>query len=130
MAFYQPSSDDTFTYGLNFTYDAISNITQKAQTSASQELDQHGHVLLNQPNPQQTYTSNYTYAGPRPHAPTEVDDTVPLQQQPNTRALTYDADGNQVQWVKQKVDKRVVATFDEENRALSSSRRTASSSPR
>ncbi len=113
---HQPTNDDSYTYGLNFAYDAIGNITQKAQTSASQELDQRsGKVLINQTNLQQTYTSNYTYAGPRPHAPTEVDDTVPLQQKPNTRALTYDADGNQVQWVKQKDDKRVV-TFDEENR--------------
>jgi RHS repeat-associated protein len=60
---------------------------------------------------------HFTYAGPRPHAPTEVDDTVPQQQHPNTRSLAYDANGNQVQWTKNKVDKRVV-TFDEENRVV------------
>ncbi len=112
----QPSQDDTFTYGLGFTYDAIGNVVQKAQTSASQELSaQTGKVLLNQPNLQQTYTSNYTYAGPRPHAPTEVDDTVPLQSKPLKRSLSYDANGNQTGWIKQVIDKRVV-TFDEEDR--------------
>jgi RHS repeat-associated protein len=96
---HQNSTDHRFHYGLSFTYDAISNVVQKAQTSDIQNLDNSGAVVHVDHQQAQTYTSNYTY-GLRPHAPTEVDDTVlDDPSEPIQRTLSYDESGNQTGWV-------------------------------
>ena len=73
---------------------------QKAQTSGVQTLNRAGTITDDDPDEAQTYTSNYTYAGPRPHAPTEIDDTLlDNPTRPVPRTLHYDPSGNQTGWV-------------------------------
>lgn len=91
---HQSSPTNRFHYGLSFTYDAVSNITQKAQLSETQTLSG-GTVTQTTTRANQTYTSNYKYIAGRPHAPSEISDTVPGSSTPSIRNFSYDANGNQ-----------------------------------
>jgi RHS repeat-associated protein len=111
---YQESSKQKFTYGLNFSYDAIGNVLGKTQTSNLVKLNGGGASL---PQKGQTYSSTYTYAGSRPHAPTEVDETDVAAPKPIPRTISYDPSGNQIGWVTQGDTRTVV--FNEEDRTIS-----------
>jgi RHS repeat-associated protein len=110
---YQESSTQKFTYGQSFTYDTIGNVLQKQQTSYLVKLNVGGKQQP-ETETEQTYSSVYKYAGPRPHAPTEVDETDPSPPMPLPRTLSYDPSGNQTGRVT-ATDTRTV-TFDEEDR--------------
>jgi len=107
---YQQSSKQQFTYGLGLTYDAIGNILTKQQTSNQIALNNGGKTT---PQQGQTYSSAYKYAGTRPHAPSEVDETPLSPQKPIARAMTYDPSGNLTQR-----DVRAI-TWNEEDRITS-----------
>src|SRR5580692_10570268 len=106
--------------GWGHPYDAISNITSKAQKNAIDTLSSTGTVTSSAVQNTGTYTSAYTYASAKAHAPTEVDDTVPtgVSTTPIKGAFTYDPSGNQSGWTRKgsaSTTSRVL-TFDEENR--------------
>jgi RHS repeat-associated protein len=111
---YQEVSKNEFQYGLSFNYDAISNVVVKQQTSEIDKLSGGAKPL---PVHNQTYTSTFTYAGPHPHAPTEVDDQLVAPPQTVPRRIDYDESGNQVAWtIGQPTSDARMVTFDEENR--------------
>jgi RHS repeat-associated protein len=112
---YQEDKNKRFHFGLSFSYDAISNITQKALTSDTQNLNGQGAVVSDTVNQQQTYSSSFHYQSTRPHAPTEVDDRL-HDQELVTRTFSYDASGNQTGFVKGNSNDHRVMVFDEENR--------------
>ncbi len=115
---YQENTYWRYAYGLGFTYDGIGNIQTKAQTNDEQVPNPAapGTWIEDYPIEASTYSANYKYGGQRPHAPTEVDETV--AQQPWQRVLAYDADGNQSGWTYQVVQTRKV-NWDEEDRIRS-----------
>ena len=115
---YQENTYWRYVYGLGFTYDGISNILKKAQTNDEQvpNAAAPGTWTEYYPIEASTYSATYKYGGSRPHAPTEVDETV--AKQPWQRLLAYDADGNQAGWTYQVVQTRKV-TWDEEDRIRS-----------
>ena len=74
---YEPNKQHR--YQLDITYDTIHNITAKTQRH---EVREPSGVLIEQH--ETTYAWQYPYAGPQPHAPTQVGE----------RTFSYDADGN------------------------------------
>ncbi|MCL2449853.1 MAG: RHS repeat-associated core domain-containing protein, partial [Polyangiaceae bacterium] len=106
-------------FGLTMSYDAIGNIVSKQQQNAVDTLS--GTTVTSSAiQDNGTYTSAYSYKGPRPHAPTEVDDTVPADVSSTTvnGSFTYDPSGNQGGWTRtsSKGTTTRELTFDEENR--------------
>ena len=88
-------------YTLAMQYDTLHNIVNKAQkhviTEGGDDKDTQRKT---------TYDWDYAYAGPRPHAPTEIGDFRYL----------YDANGNQVGWDDEEQDQARRIIWDEENR--------------
>jgi RHS repeat-associated protein len=115
---HQTSAINRYHYGLSFSYDLISNVTSKAQVSETQTLSG-STVVETTTRTDQTYTSGFTYpTGGRPHAPTEVSDTVPGSSTPVKRAFTYDRNGNQSAWQRTTgtpANRQV--TYNDDNRA-------------
>jgi RHS repeat-associated protein len=66
---------DSGTYTLNMDYDTLQNIVLKSQDNRVNGL----------PDKTTSYTLNYQYQGPHPHAPTKI----------GQRDFIYDSDGNQ-----------------------------------
>jgi len=95
---HQTSATDRYHYGESLTYDSISNVVQKAQVSETQKLSG-TTVTQTTTRTDQTFTSAYTYPTTvHPHAPSEVDDTVPGSSTLVKRAFSYDKNGNQSSW--------------------------------
>jgi RHS repeat-associated protein len=116
---HQTSATNRYHYGLSMTYDPISNVVQKAQTSETQKLSG-STVTQTTKRTEQTYTSAFAYTGGRPHAPTQVDDTVPSSTTPVKRTFSYDNNGNQSSW------RRTTGTTSTRNVAYSDDNRVTS----
>ncbi|WP_394821480.1 SpvB/TcaC N-terminal domain-containing protein [Pendulispora albinea] len=101
------------TFGLGFTYDAAGNILQKAQR-ADHESFFAGEWTKDYPIDEVTYKADYTYAGPRAHAPTVIVDTLEGAESTKKRFLEYDLDGNQIE-SRYGLTRRTL-TWDEEDR--------------
>jgi len=94
----QTSATNRYHYGASMTYDSINNVVQKSQLSETQTLSG-STVTQTTTRTDQTYTSAYVYPiGGRPHAPSEVNDTVPGSSTPVKRSFVYDKSGNQSSW--------------------------------
>jgi RHS repeat-associated protein len=101
---YQYMPDKTRHYTLDLAYDTIDNITYKRQADwvvqpSGTEVPQH----------KTSYEWDYDYGGPRPHAPTHIDN----------RTYSYDANGNQLGWDHDLNGTRRNIVWDEENRVQS-----------
>jgi len=88
-------------YSLSLAYDTIHNITRKTQTH---DVTTPGGATV--PQKKTTYDFSYAYAGPRPHAATQVGE----------RTFSYDLNGNQAGWDDLTSGKRRTIDWDEENR--------------
>ncbi|WP_234023090.1 RHS repeat protein [Sorangium cellulosum] len=93
---YQERRDAQLRYTLGLSYDAIGNVTEKGQEVARYVPDGARGWKQQEPIRERTYRNEYRYTGPRPHAPTEVDEVVVGESSPRLRELLYDASGNQV----------------------------------
>lgn len=111
---YQSESKSRQRYSLGFDYDKIGNIVEKNQQSFRDLPNPDGTWSADQPNSDQIYRSVYTYGGPRPHAPTRIDDHLD-QGQVYERELNYDASGNQTGFVYHHSDRREI-DWNEEDR--------------
>ncbi|WP_344850684.1 SpvB/TcaC N-terminal domain-containing protein, partial [Kribbella ginsengisoli] len=97
---YQPAPGKTDTYNLTFSYDKISNITNKTQTRST------GTISNPQPDDNLTYNNTYTYSTPgKPHAASTI----------GIHTLGYDAAGNLISRNQQQGPRRQLV-WDEENR--------------
>ncbi len=118
----QTASTSRAHFGLTMKYDAISNIVQKAQQNAVDALSASGSVTSTAVQTDGTYSSAYSYASRRPHAPTEVDDTVPaaVSSTPIKGAFQYDPSGNESGWTRKSSSSTTTRqlVFDEENRLV------------
>src|SRR6266545_943641 len=112
---YQERSQQREKYGLSFLYDSIGNITKKTQTNDMQVPNGTGGWNEFYNIRGQSYTATYTYGSSRPHAATEVDELFVGDATTNTRAVRFDADGNQSGWLYQGITDRAV-TWNEEDR--------------
>jgi RHS repeat-associated protein len=95
---YQDRSDMRSRYSLAFEYDEIGNILLKDQGSFRDVADRNGNFTGDEPDGDQTYRSTYSYAGPRPHAPTAIEEGL-INNQIRLRELSYDESGNQAGWI-------------------------------
>lgn len=98
---YKPTANRTDQYGLNISYNNLSNITRKDQT----------RTINGSPDGALTYDNTYTYpATGKPHA---VKTIAPAGQ--NAYTFAYDAAGNQTKRARQQEPTRQLI-WDEENR--------------
>jgi RHS repeat-associated protein len=101
---YQFAPDKTNRYNLSQEYDRIHNIISKQQ---SNDIIQPSGTLVRQHKT--TYSFEYAYDGPQPHAATHIDN----------RTFTYDANGNQTGWTHDLNGTRRTIVWDDENRIQS-----------
>jgi RHS repeat-associated protein len=96
---YSPTKSRAYTMAV--TYDTIHNITRKAQTDTVYNPPKAPLLQANT-----TYTNDYVYGAPQPHAVTHVDG----------RTFTYDVDGNQTGWTDDKNGNRRNLVWTEDDR--------------
>ena len=94
----QERRDWRYRYTEQFNYDDIHNVTKKVNQSFRQVPDGAGGFRDDYPIREQTYDADYTYAGPRPHAPTRIAEQLPAESTRFNRDYDYDASGNQTKW--------------------------------
>lgn len=111
---YQNRTHWRWAYTFTQTYDEIGNLTSKDQNSWREKLE-NGQYIFDHTERPQTYRNSYVYGGPRPHAPTHIDEYVPAESQPRPIDLTYDASGNQTVRLYRNSERRTI-TWDADDR--------------
>jgi RHS repeat-associated protein len=101
---YEYAPGKTNQYNLSQEYDHIHNIVSKQQTN---DIVQPSGRLIRQQKT--SYSFEYAYDGPQPHAATHIDN----------RTFTYDANGNQTGWTHDLNGTRRTIVWDDENRIQS-----------
>jgi RHS repeat-associated protein len=110
---YQDRSAWRHRYGLSFEYDEIGRILFKDQASFRDLPNPPDEWTPDHPDQVQTYRAAYTYAAPRPNAPTRIDETI-LNGQVRPRRLSYDGSGNQTGWIYHQNRRRTVEWTDDD----------------
>ena len=91
---YTAEAKRRFRQSLTLSYDEIGNIAEKDQLNQREDRTGNGWNINVQSDT--TYSFAYTYGGPRPHAPTQLDQPGVNPPQDQRVSLSYDADGNQL----------------------------------
>jgi RHS repeat-associated protein len=107
-------------YSLGFSYNEIGNILTKSLGTDYQIPDQShpGQWVKYYSIHDATYQQTYTYGGPRPHAPTKVDEHIDQNTYTDHRVFQYDPSGNQSSSTDDAVGQQQnrVVEWDEDDR--------------
>jgi RHS repeat-associated protein len=102
---YRRNADTIDMFQNDFDYDTIGNMLTKEQDNWFYHPEDGG----TSPRPHTTYTYDYEYSGPKPHAATHI----------GGRSYHYDRNGNMEKWEEDKTGRTMLLGWDEENRLMS-----------